>query len=220
MSQLFEDVDRYINRLFAPSDPVLDAALKAAAAAGLPEIQVSPGHGKLLQLFARLTGARRILELGTLGAYSTIWLARTLPPEGRMVTLEADPRHAAVARENLKHARLEAHVELIVGPALDSLPAIAARDEPPFDLVFIDADKVNYPAYLDWSVRLTRPGGVILADNVVRGGRVLDAESTDDVLQAVRAFNEALAADTRLDAIILQQVGEKGHDGLAVAVVK
>lgn len=217
---LFEDVDRYINSLFVGDDPVLDEVLAAADKAGLPKIQVSPSLGKLLHVFAKLTGAKRILELGTLAGYSTIWMARALPEDGLLVTMEYDMTHANVARGNLALAGLEDRVEIMVGPALTSLEELAVRGEAPFDMVFIDADKDNYPAYLDWSLRLTRPGSLILADNVVREGRVLDAESTDTVIQGARAFNQQLAADLRVDATIIQQIGEKGHDGLAVAVVK
>ncbi len=217
---LFENVDHYINGLFVPPDPILDDALKAAHEAGLPQIQVSPSLGKMLYLFARMTGARRILELGTLAGYSTIWLARALPEDGKLISLEYDPKHAAVARENVARAGLEGAVEVMVGPALESLPQLEERSDSPFDLVFIDADKANYPAYLDWALRLTRPGGLILGDNVVREGRILDGDSTDEAIRGTRAFNAALAADPRVEATIIQQVGEKGHDGIAVAVVR
>lgn len=217
---LFENVDHYINDLFVPRDPVRDEALQAAQDAGLPQIQVSPSLGKLLYLFAKMTGARRVLELGTLAGYSSIWLARALPADGKLVSLEYDPKHADIARCNIARAGLSETVEVIVGPALDTLPQLEARDEAPFDLVFIDADKSNYPAYLDWSLRLTRSGGLILGDNVVRGGRVLDADSSDEFVQGTRAFNAALAADPRVEATIIQQIGEKGHDGIAIAMVK
>jgi predicted O-methyltransferase YrrM len=213
-------VDRYIDGLFVPADAALDAALQSTARAGLPAIQISPGQGKFLYLLARLCGARRILELGTLGGYSTIWLGRSLGAEGRVVTLECNPQHAEVARANLARAGLADRAEVIVGPALETLPQIAARGDGPFDMVFIDADKDNYPEYLQWALRLTRPGGLILADNVVRGGGVLDGDSRDAATRAVRAFNAALAGDPRVEAIVLQQVGVKGHDGLALAVVR
>lgn len=217
---LFEDVDRYINGLFVAPDPTLDAALQAAHDAGLPQIQVSPSLGKLLYLFAKMTGARRILELGTLAGYSSIWLARALPADGKLVSLEYDPKHAAIARENIARANISATVDVMVGPALESLPQLEAKDEPPFDLVFIDADKSNYEAYLDWALRLTRSGGLILGDNVVRGGRILEEDSADEAIRGTRAFNAALAANPRVEATVIQQVGEKGHDGLAVALVR
>jgi predicted O-methyltransferase YrrM len=217
---LFVAVDHYIDGLFVPPDPVLEAALAAAVEAGLPTIQVSPAQGKLLYLLARLSGARRILELGTLGGYSTIWLGRALPADGRLISLELDPRHAEVARANLARAGLADRVEVRVGPALESLAQLAERDEGPFDLIFIDADKANYPAYLEWALRLARPGCLLLADNVVRRGRVLAPDADDALAQGVRAFNAALAADPRVEAVVLQQVGVKGHDGLALALVK
>jgi len=217
---LFERVDAYIDGLFVPADPVMEAGIARAEAAGLPSIQISAGQGKFLSLLAKMIGARRILELGTLGGYSTIWLARALPEAGRPVSLEFSPEHAGVARENIAAAGLAGNVEVIVGAALDTLPKLAARGDAPFDLVFIDADKGNYPAYFDWAVKLTRPGGVILADNVIRHGAVLNAKSGDGLAKGAAAFNEVLAADNRVEAIILQQVGIKGHDGLAIARVK
>lgn len=217
---LFEDIDRYVGTLFDLSDPALDAALSAASQAGLPDIQVSPALGKFLYILARMAGARRILEIGTLAGYSTIWLARALPPGGRLTTLEYNPGHADVARANIEGAGFGAQVEVLTGAALDTLPALAEREDPPYDMAFLDADKNNYPAYLEWSLRLVRPGGVIVADNVVREGRVLDAGSADPVIRGVRAFNEALAGDERVDATILQTVGEKGHDGIAIAVIR
>lgn len=221
MSQeLFERIDAYIDRLFVPADPVLDAAVARARMAGLPEIQISAGQGKFLTLLARMIGARRILEIGTLAGYSTIWLARALPADGRVVTLEFSSDHAKVARENIASVGLTAQIEVVAGAALDSLPKVAARGEGPFDLVFIDADKTNYPAYLDWAVQLTRPGGLILADNVVRAGAVLAPDKADEMAMGAAAFNTKLAADKRLEAIILQQVGAKGHDGLAIARVR
>ena len=217
---LFERVDAYIDGLFAPSDPALDGAMARAAAAGMPAIHVSAGQGKLLYLLAKLVGARRILELGTLAGYSTIWLARALPADGRVVTLEFAEKHAGVARGNFAAAGLTDKIEVIVGPALESLPKLTARGEPPFDMVFIDADKNNYPAYLDLCVKLTRPGGLILADNVIRGGEVMQVSAADAYVRGAAAFNKQLAADRRLEAIVLQQVGMKGHDGIAVARVR
>lgn len=218
--KLFASIDAYIDGLFVPEDAVLEGALSAAAAAGLPEIQVSAGQGKLLSLLAKLRGARRILELGTLAGYSAIWLARALPADGRLVTLEFSPEHAAVARANLERAGLSGRCEVIVGPALETLPQLAARGEEPFDMVFIDADKGNYSAYLDWALRLTRPGSLIIADNVVRGGAVLDPAADDASAVGARDFNAALAAEPRVEAIVVQQVGAKGHDGMAVALVR
>ena len=219
-TELFTDVDRYIDGLFVPPDRALDEAIRSSVAAGLPQIHVSPAQGKLLYLLARLAGAQRILELGTLAGYSTIWLARALPPDGRLLSLEVNGQHAALARTNLARAGLDDRVEVLVGPALETLARLVERREPPFDLVFIDADKPNYPGYLEGALRLTRPGSLILADNVVRAGAVLSPETIDDNAAGARAFNAALAADPRVDATILQLVGSKGHDGLAIALVK
>lgn len=212
-------VDDYITDLLAPHDPVLDRALQAANDAGLPPIQVAANQGKLLAILAQSIGARTILELGTLGGYSTIWLARSLPPGGRLVTLEADPRHAEVARANLAAAGLAEIVEVRVGPALETLPQLEAAGYGPFDLVFIDADKPNTAAYFEWAVKLTRRGSLIITDNVVRDGAVADAASDDPSVQGVRRFNAALAAEPRVTATIIQTVGSKGYDGLAIALV-
>jgi predicted O-methyltransferase YrrM len=216
---LWTEVDRYITDLLVPADPVLDAALKASTAAGLPEIQVSPNQGKLLHLIARLQSARAILELGTLGGYSTIWLARALPKDGRLITLEADPKHAEVAKANFARAGLDNIIELRLGLALDTLPKLAAEKKGPFDLIFIDADKQNIPEYFTWSLKLARRGTLIIVDNVVRDGAVIDAASTDASVQGVRRFNEVLAAERRVSATTLQTVGTKGYDGLAFALV-
>lgn len=209
-------VDDYINDLLIGPDPDLDAALAANSTAGLPAIDVSPAQGKLLHLLARAIGARRVLEIGTLGGYSTIWLARALPPDGRLVTLEYEPGYAAVARENVDRAGVGTLVEIRQGRALDLLPDV----DGPFDLVFVDADKQSNAEYLGWALRLTRPGSVIVVDNVVREGRVLDADSDDDAVQATRRFNEVLAEEPRLSATEIQTVGSKGHDGFALAVVQ
>jgi predicted O-methyltransferase YrrM len=217
--QTWTDVDRYLTNLFIPQDPVLDAALAASAAAGLPDIQVSPNQGKFLHLLARSHGARSILELGTLGGYSTIWLARALPPGGQIITLEFEPRHAAVARANIARAGLADRVEIRIGPALQTLPQLAAEGRGPFDLIFIDADKEGYPEYLDWALKLSRPGSLIIADNVVRQGAVIDPADEQPGLIGIRRFNEKLAADPRLTAVVIQVVGSKGHDGLALALV-
>ena len=217
-------VDRYFSDLLLPSDHAdhaLEAALEASVAAGLPAINVSPNQGKLLMLLARVHGARRILEIGTLGAYSTIWLARGLPADGsgRVTTLEYDPKHAEVARANLDRAGLTHIVDLRVGAALDTLPQLAAEGLGPFDFIFIDADKVNYPSYWTWSLSLSRPGSLIVIDNVVRNGGIIDANSSDKNIQGVRRFNELLAAETRVTATAIQTVGAKGYDGFAVALV-
>jgi predicted O-methyltransferase YrrM len=217
---LFVAIDRYIDRLFAPEDTALREAVAEARAEGLPQIQVSAGQGKLLYLLARLVGARRILEVGTLGGYSAIWLARALPDDGFMVTLELEPAHARVAAENLQRAGLLAKVDVIVGPALESLPTLVERREAPFDLVFLDADKVNYVSYYNSIMRMVRPGSLILADNVIRAGAVLDPRDDDPSAGAARDFNAMIAADERLEAIVLQQVGIKGHDGMAIARVR
>jgi predicted O-methyltransferase YrrM len=216
-------VDRYLADLFIGADPALDAALAASDAAGLPQIAVSSTHGKLLHLLALSMatpsgpGARKILEIGTLGGYSTIWLARALPAGGRLITLEADPKHAEVARANVARAGLADKVEIRLGKALDTLPGLTA--EAPFDLVFIDADKQGYCDYLGWSLRLTRPGSLIVADNVVRKGAVVDPASPDSMVQGVRRFNQMLAAEPRVAATAIQTVGSKGYDGFALAVV-
>jgi len=212
-------VDAYLTTTLVADDPALTAALEASTAAGLPEINVAPNQGKFLHLLARTANARRILEVGTLGGYSTIWLARALPPEGRLITLERDPHHAEVARENIARAGLAGVVEVRVGPALESLAQLAAAETQPFDLIFIDANKDAYPAYLEAVLRLARPGTVILGDNVVRDGNVVHAASSDERVQGVRRFLEMLAADPRLSATAVQTVGSKGWDGFAMAVV-
>jgi predicted O-methyltransferase YrrM len=214
-------IDRYLTGLFVPPDPALDAALEASRAAGLPAINVSPGEGKLLHLLARSHGAKKILEIGTLGGYSTIWLARALPapPAGRLITLEFNPAHADVARANIARAGLSTSVDIRVGRAIDTLPRIEAEGAGPFDLIFIDADKPSNPDYLAWSLRLSRVGTLIIADNVVRGGDVLDAASSDASVRGIRRFNELLAAEPRVSATAIQTVGSKGHDGFALALV-
>lgn len=215
----WNEVDRYITDLLVRPDLALQEALDASSAAGLPPIHVSPPHGKLLHILARLAGSRNILEIGALGGYSTIWLARALPEDGRLITLEADQTHAQVAGRNLRGAGLGDVVEVIVGNALDTLPRLSADGRGPFDLIFIDADKTNYPAYLSWALRLSRVGTLIVADNIVRKGAVADANSSDPLVQAVRRFNELLAADPRLTATVIQTVGGKGYDGFAIAIV-
>lgn len=212
---LVSAVDGYIESLFLESDETLERTLRTSDEAGLPEIQISPAQGKLLYLLAKLVGARRILEIGTLGGYSTIWLARALPEVGELVTLEYEQLHADVARSNLEHAGLGDRAQIIVGAALETLPGLEEGD--PFDLVFIDADKENYAGYLEWAIKLTQPGGLILADNVVREGEVIDAESDDSFVRGVREFNDLLAADPRAESVIVQVVGGKGYDGIAIA---
>jgi predicted O-methyltransferase YrrM len=221
--ELWTAVDDYICDQLLPEDPVLDAALQASDAAGLPPIAITPNQGKLLQLLVRIHGTRSILELGTLGGYSTIWLARALPAGGRLVTLEADPRYAEVALANIAAADLAEIVQLRVGPALETLPVLAAEGEP-FDFIFIDADKQNNPGYLEWALKLSRPGTLIVTDNVVRDGAILDPDAGDprhaaDVVHGIRRFYELLGAEPRLDATAIQTVGAKGHDGFAIALV-
>jgi len=213
---LWTSVDGYLQESLLPPDPVLESALRANAAAGLPAIDVAPNQGKLLYLLAQMVGARRILEIGTLGGYSTLWLARALPSGGKLITLEADPRHAEVARTNLARAGLGDVVDVLVGRALDTLPTLSG---PPFDLVFIDADKSNNATYVAWAVRLTRPGSVIVVDNVIRQGRILDAVSDDPNIRGTRSLFEAVAAEPRLEATAIQTVGSKGHDGWLLARV-
>jgi predicted O-methyltransferase YrrM len=212
-------VDSYITDLLVPADRALAAALQASAAAGLPPIHVSPSQGKLLMLLAQLMGARTILELGTLGGYSAIWLARALPEDGRLITLEANAAHAAVARANIAGAGLGDRVYVRVGNALDILAELAAEGQAPFDFVFIDADKPSYPDYFQWALKLSRRGTLIVADNVVRKGAVIDAASTDPNIQGMRRFHELVAAESRVNATAIQTVGSKGYDGFSLAVV-
>jgi predicted O-methyltransferase YrrM len=212
-------VDRYINDLLLPPDSVLDATLQASAEAGLPLHNVSPSQGKLLFLLARIQGARTILEIGTLGGYSTIWLARALPADGHLVTLEADPKHAQVAHSNIVRAGLSDVVELRLGQALNTLPQLAAEGRGPFDLIFIDADKPNNPDYFKWALKLSRRGSLIIADNVVRNGAVVDVASDDPSVQGVRRFFELVAAEPHVSATAIQTVGCKGYDGFAIAIV-
>jgi len=213
-------VDRYLAAAFVHRDAGLDAAAAAREAAGLPPVDVSPGEGKFLYLLARVREARAILEVGTFAGYSTIWLARALPPDGRLVTLEIDPARAALARANVARAGLATRVDMRVGPALDTLPRLAAEGAGPFDLIFLDADKRNNPGYLEWSLRLARPGTLIVDDNIVRGGAVADPETRDPDALGVRRFNEMVAADPRLAAAAMQTVGAKGWDGLALVLVE
>jgi predicted O-methyltransferase YrrM len=218
-AELWTAVDSYICDLLVPQDAALLAAQETAVAAGLPPIAVSPAHGKLLHLLARMLGARNILEIGTLAGYSTIWLGRALPPEGRLISLEVDPKHAEIARQNIALAGLSGIVEVRLGKALDTLPQLAGESRDPFDLIFIDADKTNIPGYFAWALKLSRPGSLLVVDNIVRSGRVLDASTSDENIQGVRRFNELLAAEARVTATEIQTVGCKGYDGFALLLV-
>jgi predicted O-methyltransferase YrrM len=215
--ELWTAVDDYVAGNLVPDDEALDAALEASQAGGLPAINVAPNQGQLLMLLARAIGARRILEIGTLGGYSTIWLARGLGPDGRLITLEANPDYAEIARANIARAGLSQTVDVRIGRAQDTLPGLAA--EAPFDLIFIDADKPGTPGYFQWAVKLARRGSLILVDNVVREGEVLDAASEDASVQAMRRFFELAATDPRVSGTAIQTVGAKGHDGLAILLV-
>ena len=221
MSQeLWTDVEHYIDGLLIPSDPVLEAAINACEAADLPPIAVTPGQGKLLYLLARLQKARRILEIGTLGGYSTIWLARALPEDGYLVTLEAEKKHCDVAMANIAQADLSSVVDLRLGRALETLPELGAEGLEPFDMVFIDADKENTDAYFKWALRLSRAGAVIVVDNVIRDGQVADAGASDPRVQGMRRFFEALGDEPRVEATTIQTVGSKGYDGFTLALFK
>jgi predicted O-methyltransferase YrrM len=213
-------VDLYISEALIPADPVLEAALAASTKAGLPAIAVSPSQGKFLMILAQAMGVRSILEIGSLGGYSTIWLARALPADGRLITLEADPKHAEVTRENVARAGLAEKVEVRLGKALETLPELALEGLAPFDFIFIDADKANYPGYLEWSLKLSHPGTLIIGDNVVRDGKVIDPNEPDPNIQGVRRMNEIIAAEPRLVATAIQTVGSKGYDGFMIAIVK
>lgn len=211
-------VDTYFTDNLLPADPALDAALKNSSDSGLPSIQVAPNQGKLLMILAQSIKARTILEIGTLGGYSTIWLARALPSGGKLISLEYDPKHAEVARANIANAGLS-NVEVRVGAALDTLPVLASEGHPPFDLVFIDADKPNCSPYFEWALKMTHPGSLIITDNVVRNGGVADASSTDPNVKGVRSVIELMGAEPRVTATAIQTVGSKGYDGLAIALV-
>ena len=217
MDNVWAEVDTYFGDLFVPRDEKLEAALLANRKAELPAIDVSKLQGKFLELLVRITGAKRILEIGTLGGYSTIWMARALPEGGQIVTLEFNPRHAEVARQNLRNAGVLERVDLRVGRAIENLPALVGSE--PFDLVFIDADKGSNADYLGWALKLGRVGSVIVCDNVVREGAVVEADSDDRDVQGVRRFAAMVAAEPRLSATVLQTVGAKGYDGFAIAVI-
>jgi predicted O-methyltransferase YrrM len=222
---LWSAIDDYIVEHLLPPDPALDAAVAASEAADLPPIAITPNQGKLLEMLARLHGAQSILELGTLGGYSTIWLARALPEDGRLITLEREPRYAEVAQRNISNAGFAETVQIRVGPALQTLPELRDEGAGPFDVIFIDADKQNYPGYLEWSLELSRVGTLIIGDNVVRAGSILDPETDDPgsrdggLAAGVRRFYEMLAAEPRVEATAIQTVGAKGHDGFALALV-
>ena len=217
--ELWTEVDRYVNETVAPNDEVLEAAMKANTDAGLPSIDVTASQGKFLHVLALAVRAKRVLEVGTLGGYSTIWLARALGRGGRVVTLEYEPKHAEVARKNLKRAGLAKKVEIRVGAAADSLARLVDEGVKPFDLIFIDADKKNNAVYLDWALRLAKPGTLIVVDNVVRDGKLADAESDDPDIVGTRAMFQRMAGEPRLVATALQTVGTKGYDGFAIAIV-
>lgn len=218
-NEQWASVDEYFGGLFVPEDAALEAALKATGEAGMPAINVSPPQGKLLHLLAKAHGVRSILEIGTLGGYSTIWMGRALPPDGRLITLEIDPKHADIARANIERAGLGDRVEIRLGTAITTLPQLFESGAGPFDLVFIDADKVSTPVYLEWAMKLTRPGSLIIIDNVVRNGAVADPGNSDPNVNGIQQALAALAADERITATAIQTVGSKGYDGLAIALV-
>ena len=218
-NEIFESVDQYISDLFGDQDNELAATEQSIKEANIPQISVSTNQGKFLHLLARLSKAKKILEIGTLGGYSTIWLARALPPDGRIISLEVDPKHAAVAQKNVHHAGLGELVEIRIGKAIEELPKLLAENAGPFDMIFIDADKPPYKEYFEWSLKLSRPGTLIVADNVIRDGKVLEKVSPDEMVAGVKRFNEALAATSSVTATIIQTVGAKDHDGMAIAIV-
>jgi predicted O-methyltransferase YrrM len=219
-TELWAEVDEYFSGLFLPKDVILESALAASDAGGLPTISVSPMQGKLLYMLAKLNNATTILELGTLGGYSTIWLARALSSDGRLITLEYSPKHAEVAAANIANAGLSEKVEIRVGAALDTLPVLAAENPAPFDVIFIDADKDNYPGYFEWAMKLSRPGTLIVLDNVVRQGSIIESDSDDPGVQGVRRAMELVAAESRVTSTVIQNVGSKGYDGLALVIVE
>lgn len=217
--ETWDVVDQYINDTLVPTDEALEMALADTAAAGMPEINVTPNQGKLLAILARSIGAKNILEIGTLGGYSTIWLARALQPGGKVITLEFNPKHVEVARGNIARAGLADVVDIRQGAALDSLAVIATEGHDPFDMVFVDADKNNNPGYFEWAMKLTRPGSLIIVDNVIRKGAVADANSDDHYVHGVRRMHEMIAAEPRVMATALQTVGAKGYDGFTMLLV-
>jgi len=216
---IFSAVDNYISNLLLAPDPVLSNTEAAIEASGIPSISVSPNQGQFLHLLARLCQAKKILEVGTLGGYSTIWMARALPANGKLVSLEIDPKHAAVAQKNIEGAGLQNIVDIRIGKAIDLLPELEAAGEGPFDMIFIDADKPPYAEYFEWAIKLSRPGTLIVTDNVIREGKVLNEDSDDPMVKGAHRFNKALAANPAVTATIIQTVGSKEHDGMALAVV-
>ena len=218
--QLFEAVDHYISGLLAPPDTVLDATEQSITDSGIPQISISPNQGKFLQMLALLRGAKKILEIGTLGGYSTIWLARALPEGGKLITLELEQAHAAVAQKNIDLAGLHDKVDIMVGNAMDLLPQLEAQGAGPFDMIFIDADKPPYAEYFQWALRLSRSSTLIVADNVIREGQVLQDNHPDERVSGVQRFNRLLAGEPSVTATIIQTVGLKEHDGMALAIVK
>ncbi|GIP27722.1 O-methyltransferase [Paenibacillus sp. J23TS9] len=220
MKQTWEQVDEYITDLLCPNDPILDDVLTANRKADLPEIDVTANQGKLLQLLVQMKGAKRVLEIGTLGGYSTIWMARGLPADGKIITLELDSHHADVAKANIAHAGLEHMIEVRTGDALGQLAMMAEEEMEPFDLIFIDADKPNNPHYLNWALQFSRPGTVIIGDNVIREGEIINKHSTDPRIQGVRKFNEMITGNPKISATAIQTVGSKGYDGFMIGIVK
>lgn len=220
MNSIFGEVDQYISNLFEDQDEALLATEKAIIDENIPQISISPNQGKFLQLMAKLCNAKRILEIGTLGGYSTIWMARALPKDGKLISLELEQHHATVAGKNIARAGLSDIVDIRLGKAIETLPQLVKNNEGPFDMIFIDADKPPYTEYFEWSLKLSRPGTLIIADNVIRDGKVLLADSNDEMVKGVKRFNAALAANKNVNATIIQTVGAKEHDGMALAIVK
>ena len=218
--KIFEAVDHYISDLFIPKDEALIAAEQSHQLEDIPLINVSPNQGKLLNLFATLSNAKKILEIGTLAGYSTIWMAKALPKDGQLISLELDPRHADVARKNIERAGLSGKVEVRVGKAIDLLPKLAEENAGPFDMIFIDADKPPYAEYFQWALKLSRPGTLIIADNVIRDGKVLDADTSDEMVKGAQRFNKLLSENAAVNAVIMQTIGVKEYDGMALAIVK
>lgn len=218
--EIWTAVDSYFVNSLIPAEPALDAALRDSNAADLPQINVTPNQGKFLQLLVQIQGARKVLEIGTLGGYSTIWMARALPKDGRLISLEVNPAHAAVAQANIARAGLADIVEIRIGKAVETMARLVQEGLGPFDFIFIDADKPSNPAYLEWSLKLSRPGTVIVCDNVVRNGSVIDANSPDPTINGVRRYFELLAKNPRLSSTAIQTVGSKGYDGFSLAIVQ
>jgi caffeoyl-CoA O-methyltransferase len=218
--KIFETVDKYISDLFIPPDEALTAAEQSHRLENLPPINVSPNLGKLLYLLAKLSNAKKILEVGTLAGYSTIWMARALPENGRLITLEIDPHHAEVAKKNIDRAGLSSKVDIRIGKAIDLLPQLIQEKMGPFDMIFIDADKPPYTEYFEWALKLSRPGTLIIADNVIRDGKVLDQKNNDPMVKGAQRFNKALAENRKVSATILQTIGVKEYDGMAIAIVE